>query len=410
MLRLRPIIKPNKVVSGLPIDGDRRKAWFVAADRKPPQAAKSVVSLFTGCGGMEIGLEAAGFHTAVCVEIDKDCNRTLETNRPQWKRIDPGDITDISSADILKAARLNPGQAGLVTAGCPCQPFSTMGKKEGISSDKGNLFAHFIRVVSDIRPAGFIFENVAGITKHSEVLDMIDAMAHRLDYRISARVLIAADYGVPQRRKRLIILGLRDRNRDSNIPAFPWPSHSENPEKITGYYADRGFAIPVPKTWITVQDCFDGIDYDEVEKMEARGECYKMGVSPLMLKRMKCIRPYTRDNFKSLPNNLRPPCWMPDKDGKLRHQGNDTFGRLEFGKAAVTIRTCGYHPMKGRYIHPTLNRGLNTVELARLQGFPAEWRFIGKMTSVSRQIGNAVPPPLAEALGRAMAFQISKRP
>jgi len=164
MSKLRPIIKPNKVVSGLPMDGERLKAWFVSANRKPPKPVRSVVSLFTGCGGMEIGLEKAGFRTAVCVEIDEDCNRTLEMNRPQWGRMEPGDITNIPAEKILDAGGLKPGQVGLVTAGCPCQPFSMMGKKEGVSSEDGNLFSHFIRIVSELQPAGFIFENVTGIT------------------------------------------------------------------------------------------------------------------------------------------------------------------------------------------------------------------------------------------------------
>ena len=397
----RPITSRNRPFFDL-----KEKAWFVSADRRPPASCRSIVSLFTGCGGMELGLEACGFRTAVCVEIDEHCNRTLEANRP-WRRMEPGDITQLKTSEILKAARLKPGNVGLVTAGCPCQPFSTMGKGEGISSEDGNLFSHFIRVVMEARPAGFIFENVTGIMKHAAVLGMIADMADAIGYRVSARVLTAADYGVPQRRNRLILLGLRGHSCQSPAPAFPWPTHAEHPEEIVGWYAQRNFSIPPPKPWVTVRECFDNIDYEEVARMQERRECHMMKVSPLMAERMQYIRPGTRDNFKALPDELRPPCWLPDESGRLRHQGNDTFGRLELDRPSVTIRTCGYHPMKGRYVHPTEDRGLNTVELARLQGFPAEWKFVGNMTSVSRQIGNAVPPPLAEALGKAMAIQLA---
>lgn len=395
--KLRPIIRPNRVVSILPRDGDRSKAWFVAAERKrPPGGTKAVISLFTGCGGMEIGLEAAGFRTAACVEIDGDCRETLNANRPSWPLAEPGDITELSVDELLRLAKLRPGEAGLVTGGAPCQPFSTMGKGEGTGSDKGNLFRHFIRVVRGAMPAGFVFENVRGIMKHGEVLETIRSASEDLGYRVSAHILNAADYGVPQRRSRLIVLGLRDWC-GAPVPAFPWPTHDADPDAFVQGYAKAGFAAPRPEPWLTVRQCFGDIRPEEL----AAG--MQMGVSDLTRRRIEHIRPGTRDNFKALPDDLKPDCW---KSGK--HQGHDTFGRLDPDRPSVTIRTCGYHPMKGRYLHPDEDRGLNTVELARLQGFPPEWAFHGGLTSVGKQIGNAVPPPLAEAIGRAMAFQIGR--
>ena len=130
-----------------------------------------------------------------------------------------------------------------------------------------------------------------------------------------------------------------------------------------------------------------------------------MTVSSLTLSRMKYLRPGTRDNFKAIPPRLLPDCW---KSGK--HQGADTFGRMLWDEPAVTIRTCGYHPMKGRYIHPDEHRGFNTVELMRLQAFPKDFRFSGGLISVGRQIGNAVPPPLAEAIGLAIRAQLERLP
>lgn len=392
--KLRPVIKPNKLVPILR-NGDIRNAWFVSANRRPPAKMSKIISLFTGCGGMEIGLEAAGFRTAACIEIDSDCRETLRANRPSWALAEPGDITKMSADEILRLAKSQSGEVGLVTGGVPCQPFSTMGKGEGIRSDDGNLFRHFLRVVRAARPAGFVFENVRGIMKHGDVLKTIRDASADLGYRVSARILNAADYGVPQRRNRLIVLGLREWC-GAPVPAFPWRTHDANPDEFVQEYARMGFAIPRPEPWLTVRCCFDSIRSDEL----AGG--MQMGVSDLMRRRIACIRPGTRDNFKALPDELKPNCW---KSGK--HQGNDTFGRLDFDSPSVTIRTCGYHPMKGRYLHPDEDRGLNTVELARLQGFPPEWRFHGGLVSVGKQIGNAVPPPLAKAIGRAMAFQIA---
>ena len=125
-----------------------------------------------------------------------------------------------------------------------------------------------------------------------------------------------------------------------------------------------------------------------------------MNHSAEMREKMALIGP--GQNFKVLPFELRPDCWRSGK-----HQGQDTFGRIRGDRPAPTIRTAAYNPTKGRYIHPTENRGLNTAEMAVLQDFPPEWRFRSakgapKLVSVGRQIGNAVPPGLAEALGRAL--------
>ena len=112
-------------------------------------------------------------------------------------------------------------------------------------------------------------------------------------------------------------------------------------------------------------------------------------------------------NFKSLPMGMRPNCW---KSGK--HQGQDTFGRIEENKPSPTIRTAGYNPTKGKYIHPNENRGLNTMEMATLQTFPNDWKFSTKsgkpsIVSIGKQIGNAVPPLFSEALGKAIALQLA---
>lgn len=146
-----------------------------------------VISLFTGAGGMEIGLEDAGFNTAVCVEIEKDCRETLRRNRPKWKlfdddvKRDPGDIRAISAKELLALAGLKPGEASLVTGGAPCQPFSNIGHKKGKEDPKnGDLFQEFVKIVKGARPQAFIFENVAGITqkRHTEV---VDYMRHQFD-------------------------------------------------------------------------------------------------------------------------------------------------------------------------------------------------------------------------------------
>lgn len=145
---------------------------YVDTERVPlmPFHHNKVISLFSGAGGMDIGLEAAGFETAVCVELDKDCRATLAYNRPEWKLAlgpnpeTPGDIRSLSGRDILAVAGLRKGEAALVVGGPPCQPFSNIGKKQGADDPvNGDLYSEFVRVVGECLPQGFIFENVEGL-------------------------------------------------------------------------------------------------------------------------------------------------------------------------------------------------------------------------------------------------------
>ncbi len=366
----------------------RRTRGFDRADRTGGNPAGAVISLFSGAGGLDLGLEDAGFRTAICVERDVNCRATLRHNRPEWNATDHrgGDIRHVSTATMLRDSGLRAEEPALVVGGAPCQPFSNIGSRAGTKSDDGTLFKEFMRVVREARPQGFIFENVAAIThsRHREVVEFLESEGARLGYGVTVAVLNAADFGVPQKRLRMFALGCSSGRR----PGLPVPEFGAPDER-------RLLGL---RPWRTVRSAIMRIPKARLD----RPDNLCMQVSDLMLRRYRCIRSGSRDNFKALPARLRPPCWRTGK-----HQGSDTFGRLLLDEPSVTIRTCGYHPMKGRYIHPTEHRGLNTAELARLQGFPDSWEFRTangrpNLTSIARQIGNAVPPPLAAAIGRAM--------
>lgn len=356
-----------------------------------------VISLFTGAGGMEIGLEAAGFETAICVEIDADSRATLRANRPDWLLFDdgfdraPGDIRDIHAEELLLKANLKKGDAALVTGGAPCQPFSNMGKKLGKQDPRnGDLFLEFVRIVKGTRPRGFIFENVAGIVqgRHNDVIEYMTAQFAGSGYSVAFEILNAADYGVPQQRKRFIMLGRRD-----GTPCYPLPTHGQKAVNSKSFFPTPSLKL---RPWVSVAEAFSTIPANRL----ARSDNLGMNHAPYMIDRMRLIPP--GKNFKSLPMELRPKCWQTGL-----HQGQDTFGRMEADKPSPTIRTAGYNPTKGKYIHPIENRGLQTAEMACLQTFPSEWHFHtsnGKpsIVSIGRQIGNAVPPRLAEALGKAI--------
>lgn len=367
----------------------------------------SVVSLFTGAGGLDLGLEDAGFRTLACVEIDPDCRETLRYNRPEWKLFEenfyriPGDIRNISPEELWEFANGKSAEIALVVGGAPCQPFSNIGKRKGLNDpENGDLFYEFVRIVKGINPTAFLFENVSGIaqTLHLSVINFMKEELERIGYNTSYTILNSADYGVGQIRKRFFLVGIKD----SKKPAFPLPTHSKNDE-AWNQLISRLDKKPdyTPLHWVTLNEVLSHIGTES----ESRDDFVQMNISKKVRERMKLVPP--GKNFKVLPMEMRPDCW---KNGK--HQGQDTFGRLCLDAPSVTIRTSAYNPAKGRYIHPVENRGLNSIEMAAIQGFPLVWTFkrcsFGKMTlkSVGRQIGNAVPPPLAKALGLAIKIQL----
>lgn len=379
------------------------------AKAKRTKRAAKVISLFTGAGGLDLGLEEAGFTTVACVEINRDCCETLRKNRPGWKLFEDnrsgelGDVKKVSSTELLKFAGLKKGEAALVVGGAPCQPFSNIGKRLGEKDPtNGNLFLDFVRIVEDTKPQAFIFENVRGITHkaHCDIVQYMRKKFNRIGYAVSSCVVNAADYGVPQKRKRFILIGNRNISRP---PAFPLPTHAkdkESWEKLIAFLNPKPYQRP--KKWIPIKKAFSSIP----KAVFKRDDYLVMRNSEVIKERMSYIGP--GQNFKTLPLRLRPNCW---KNG--RHQGQDTFGRLKIDEPSVTVRTAAYNPTKGKYIHPVENRGLNTMELASIQGFPSSWQFYcaaGKsptLVSISRQIGNAVPPPLAKALGLAIMQQLA---
>ena len=378
-------------------------------DYQIPAPENKIISLFSGAGGLDLGLEYSGFETSVCVEIDEHCRETLRYNRPNWKLVEgdkggkrqPGDIRDIKVSEILKLANLEAGEAALVVGGAPCQPFSNIGKKTGKECPKnGDLFLEFVRVIKGTNPKGFIFENVSGITqgKHSSVLEYMKSSLSHLGYSVSTKVLSAADYGVPQKRERFILIGIKG----NSMPAFPLQTHFKNKEQFQK--AKNFFKESPPlsyKKWETVGQAFSQLP----NNYSKREDYCIMNISDAVKERMKRIGP--NENFKVLPDKMLPNCW---KSG--RHQGADTFGRMDINDVSNTIRTAAYNPSKGKYIHPTEHRGLNSIEMSLIQSFPIDWQFKmngrSKITlkSAGMQIGNAVPPVLAKAIGDTLKKQL----
>jgi len=211
---------------------------------KKSKKRNQVISLFSGAGGMDIGFEAAGFKTAVAVEYDKSCCETLHTNKPDLPIIQ-GDLAQISTEDILKAAKLKPTEPALVIGGPPCQSFSLAGKRMGMNDPRGMLVLQFIRVVRESLPVAFVMENVKGMVNWeggkaiaaimNEISEPIIYKGETYEYKVSKSVLNAADYGASQFRERVFIVG----NRVNKTFEFPKPTHTSKENVATDLFGEK---------------------------------------------------------------------------------------------------------------------------------------------------------------------------
>jgi len=214
--------------------------------------ARKVISLFSGAGGMDIGFKQAGFDIAVAVEQDPSCCNTLRLNSPELEVIE-GDVSKITTQDILKAAKLKPLEAALVIGGPPCQSFSLAGKRMGLNDDRGKLILEFSRIVHEALPKAFVMENVKGMLNWekgraieailNEFKEPIKYEDKEYYYNVSYKVLNSSNYGVPQFRERLFIVG----NRIGKKFEFPENTHGNMDDFQPDIFSSP--LIPYATTW-----------------------------------------------------------------------------------------------------------------------------------------------------------------
>ena len=331
----------------------------------------TLMDLFSGAGGFTLGFAQAGFVPIFSVEIDKDAASTYEMNFGHHCRKD--DINDIKTFP----------NADVIIGGPPCQGFSNLGSH--IPDDPRNqLWRHFIRAVKDACPLVFVVENVPPLLKSEEGQELM-RQARKLGYRVEGRVLNSADYGVPQIRKRTIIIGSR-----TSVVNFPEPTHAD-PGK-------RDSLTPHRLDWTTVRQAIGDLP------LEPTNTSLHLGRNPTLmsLERYRHIPP--GGNRWNLPVELMPECWKKKTKG-----GTDLFGRLQWDEPCVTIRTEFFKPEKGRYLHPDAHRPITHREAARIQGFPDGFAFKGSKSEIARQIGNAIPVKLAHAIAKSVLDMIYER-
>lgn len=328
------------------------------------------IDLFAGAGGLSIGLEQAGFKLVAATDWDHWSCETLRANHKD-ALVEEGDISAIDLDEFRK--KLPVSDVDMIVGGPPCQGFSALGKR--LKSDPRNqLWKQYMRFVEFFLPKVFLMENVPELLRSQE-FEEVKATAERLGYTVEARVLHAVDYGVPQKRKRAIIIGSR-----IGTPKNPEPTH-------------HGFAqLPLEANgrapWQTVGDAIRDLP------LEPTGENWHVGRNPTAksLARYKEVPP--GGNRFNLPVELMPNCWIKKKTGST-----DVFGRLEWSKPSLTIRTEFFKPEKGRYLHPQAHRPITVREAARLQTFPDNYVLVGSHINVAKQVGNAVPCELARKVG-----------
>jgi DNA (cytosine-5)-methyltransferase 1 len=386
--------------------------------------ALPVISLFTGAGGLDLGLERAGrgrLDVRACVEIDKDAQETLLRNGLAHPNRIFGDITSTSPADVLAAASLKPGEAFMLAGGPPCQAFSSAGLREGIHGS-GAVVHNYFEMLDAIRPRFFMFENVRGLLsaalthrplasrKHPKEVPVDEDAAlgsvmdklilptfKKLGYEVVFGILNAADYGSAQVRHRVIILGSREREFRSvvfrkqtsrpmmSLDLVP-PTHHKTArygnlqpwrtlKDAIGHLTDRSLSPSDAYTY--------SADRASVFANVPPGENWKY-----LLNHPKFGRPYLEK-------------WMGEAALISGGGKEGYYRRLSWDNPAPTI-TAQPQQLASSLCHPDYERPLSILEYAALQDFPEDFQFAGSKSSRYRQIGNAVPVALATAVGRAI--------
>jgi DNA (cytosine-5)-methyltransferase 1 len=343
------------------------------------------VSIYSGVGGLDFGFEAAGFETRVALDLDPVACRTMRLNRA-WPVIE-GDIAVVSSDEILRAANLRPGEADVLIGGPPCQPFSksgywASGDARRLDDPRAGTLGQYLRILRDTQPRAFMLENVLGLAYagKSEGLEFIRRGVEAINadigtsYELKVQALNAADYGVPQLRERVVIVG----SRDGSDFVFPTPTHA--PAESAG---ERGLE-PHRTTW------------------DALGDLPERSTDPALRMTGKWA-----DLLPSVPEGMNY-LWHTPRGG-----GAPLFGwrtrywnfllKLAKDRPSWTIQAQP-GPATGPF-HWT-SRKLSAAELGRLQTFPDDLRYDCSRADVQRLIGNAVPSALAESIARQIRRQL----
>lgn len=348
-----------------------------------------VIDLFAGVGGLSLGFEKKGFDVVLANEYDASIAASYIANHKKTKMI----VGDITSLDLEETFGKYAGTVDVVIGGPPCQGFSQKGQRKTIHDERNFLFKYYVSVVGLVKPKYFVMENVpnlltaeGGYFRH-EIEELFNNMGYSLEYG----VLNASDYGVPQNRRRAVIIG----KLNGNAPKLPKPKRN----KVTIWDAISDLAYLQSGEGSEEQEYKNPAE-SEYEKM-LRADSSKLfnhvatKHSPLALERLALI-----------PPNAGREVLPEEHLTKSIYSG--TWTRMRKDEISVTITTRFDTPSSGKFTHPFLDRAITVREAARIQSFPDDFHFVGNKGSQMKQVGNAVPPLLAAAIAEVIMKDIKE--
>lgn len=345
-----------------------------------------VVDLFAGVGGLSYGFaHNPNFEIIMANEYDKDIAKAYTLNHPTVKMIQ-GDIRDITEEQIHDI--IGDQSIDLVVGGPPCQSYSTLGKRQ--MDDRAHLFEEYCRILSIIQPKMFVFENVSGLLsmQNGKLIEVIKEEFRKLGYTVKSKLMNAVNFGVPQYRDRVILVG----TKGDNFFEYPAPTHGDG-------------LLPL----VTVEDAFS-----DLPVLKSGQECSEYASAP-----QNDFQKYLRMNSTTLTENVAPTNGahlirimeaLPDggskddlpEDIRPKSGYGNTYAKMWWKKPAPTVTRNFATPSSSRCVHPRDSRAMTTREGARLQSFPDDYQFYGSRSTKNLEIGNAVPPLLSIAIATSV--------
>lgn len=343
----------------------------------------SLIDLFAGVGGLSLGFEMAGFNAILANEYDSSIANAYVKNRPHVKMI----VNDITKLPIQETFSEYERKVDLVIGGPPCQGFSQKGQRRSINDPRNFLFQYYYKVVSLVKPKYFVMENVPTLltSENGYFKREIENLFGHIGYKITADVLNASDFGVPQNRKRAVIIG--------RLGEYALQMPKPNFEKTSIWDAISD---------LSYLESGEGTEIQEY-KFEPQSKYQKLlrnGSSRLYNHVATKHSDLAIERLKLIPPNKGKEVLPPEHLTKSIYSG--TWSRMIKNDISVTITTRFDTPSSGRFTHPYLNRAITVREAARIQSFPDTFIFYGTKTSQMKQVGNAVPPLLAKAIAQVI--------
>ena len=350
-----------------------------------------VIDLFAGVGGLSLGFEKKGFEVVLANEYDASIAASYIANHKNTKMI----VGDITSLDLEDTFGKMAGKVDVVIGGPPCQGFSQKGQRKTIHDERNFLFKYYVSVVELVKPKYFVMENVpnlltaeGGYFRHE-----IEELFNKLGYSLEYGVLNASDYGVPQNRRRAVIIG----KLGGDAPKLPIPQGN----KVTIWDAISDLAYLESGEGSEEQEYKFPAESDYEKMLRADSSILFNHIatkhSPLALERLALI-----------PPNAGREVLPEEHLTKSIYSG--TWTRMKKDEISVTITTRFDTPSSGKFTHPFLNRAITVREAARIQSFPDDFHFVGNKGSQMKQVGNAVPPLLAAAIAEVIMNDIKEEP